>query len=281
MNRSFFSKGYSCRGASHILEDKPCQDAYSLRETETALVLAVSDGHGGESYDLSRYGAEIAVASALDAAESVSGKCSGEELYERVRADLPLEITSLWRSRVEADISEREPEFFAEKRGADKMPLVYERYGATLVVVILREDGIFCAQLGDGDILFLDEKGSVTRPITDFDEPMGVSTYSLVSSKSEQLWRFARFIPGSAPYMIFLSSDGLVNCFDYGTDEQAEDQFHRLPKSLFQKLKEAHQTDEMERVSSLLPDILERYTQDGSGDDITVLFSFAGGNDVK
>lgn len=50
-----------CRGESHKLTDKPCQDyAYSESNEELSMAI-VSDGHGGERYFRSQIGSELAV----------------------------------------------------------------------------------------------------------------------------------------------------------------------------------------------------------------------------
>lgn len=66
-----------CRGDSHLATDKPCQD-YAYSESSEKLSMAiVSDGHGGERYFRSQYGAEMAVRVTRDAI-----RCFVETMHE-------------------------------------------------------------------------------------------------------------------------------------------------------------------------------------------------------
>lgn len=52
---------YSCQGESHKSTDKPCQDYSLCYATSNGIAVAiVCDGHGGERYFRSQYGAEFA-----------------------------------------------------------------------------------------------------------------------------------------------------------------------------------------------------------------------------
>ena len=39
-----------CKGESHILSEKPCQDYAYAASSDTLSMAIVSDGHGGERY---------------------------------------------------------------------------------------------------------------------------------------------------------------------------------------------------------------------------------------
>ena len=50
---------YSCLGASHMDDEKPCQDASRSAVTDNGLTICVvSDGHGGEQYFRSDVGSK-------------------------------------------------------------------------------------------------------------------------------------------------------------------------------------------------------------------------------
>lgn len=50
-----------CKGESHILSEKPCQDyAYAASSDKLSMAI-VSDGHGGERYFRSDYGSHLLV----------------------------------------------------------------------------------------------------------------------------------------------------------------------------------------------------------------------------
>lgn len=52
---------FSCQGESHKATDKPCQDFSLSYATSSGIAVAiVCDGHGGERYFRSQYGAKFA-----------------------------------------------------------------------------------------------------------------------------------------------------------------------------------------------------------------------------
>ena len=50
-----------CPGESHKSTDKPCQDCAWAESNDSLSMAIVCDGHGGESYFRSQYGAKFAV----------------------------------------------------------------------------------------------------------------------------------------------------------------------------------------------------------------------------
>ena len=51
---------HHCQGESHKSNNKPCQDCAYAESTEELCMAIVSDGHGGERYFRSQYGAQFA-----------------------------------------------------------------------------------------------------------------------------------------------------------------------------------------------------------------------------
>ena len=51
---------HHCQGESHKSSNKPCQDCAYAESTSTWSLAIVCDGHGGERYFRSQYGAQIA-----------------------------------------------------------------------------------------------------------------------------------------------------------------------------------------------------------------------------
>lgn len=58
---------HHCQGESHKSNDKPCQDCAYAESTDRLSMAIVCDGHGGERYFRSQYGAQFATEIAKNA----------------------------------------------------------------------------------------------------------------------------------------------------------------------------------------------------------------------
>ncbi len=244
---------YRCRGSSHACRDLPCQDAVKVHWTavgsKPVLILAIADGHGGERYDLSEYGAKLAVET-MDALLIEFYKSSGgrAELFKRLRGDFPVAMGKLWRGKIESDFKER----FGEEPESD----FYKRYGSTALFALAVPEGIFLGQLGDGDIVVA-EKYSAQFPMPRHDELVGGQTYSLVSGDAKRYWQI-EMCSISCRTLILLSTDGLAN--SYINDLE----FEKFVRSLYDHL----QTFSVDALG--LENYLAFVSENGSGDDISV-----------
>lgn len=271
INNLIFSKelsyfGCSVQGASHIREGKHCQDAFEIYSeyidnTNKIIIMAVADGHGNEKYDLSKYGSEFAVKAAIDELKLIyhfsrGSKC---QIFNTLKADLPTNILKRWREAVIADIEIREEVFY--KTNSNNLKEIYKRYGTTLMIVLIVSEGIFMAQLGDGDIILVEANERVEFPIPPSQELIANETYSMTSADSTRLWKFQMYSVDQ-PVLVMLSTDGLSNSFENDTS------FAGFGTSLFRNINQYG----IERVVKEVPGFLNRASKNGSGDDITLAF---------
>lgn len=247
-----------CRGSSHQHLNMPCQDAVKMYSTvvsgKPVYILAVADGHGSSQYDLSEFGAALAVETMrcllIDLYKQSSGRA---ELFRRLKHDFPMAVVKLWRENVGRDYEQR----FLQKPSGD----FYKRYGSTALFALLVPEGIFLGQLGDGDIAVADRYG-VQFPMPRHDELVGGQTYSLVSEEAWHYWHI-RACSISQRSLILLSTDGLAN--SYINDGE----FEKFIKSLYTNL-QRFSAAELE-----LEQHLARVSVNGSGDDISVAGALA------
>ena len=143
---------------------------------------------------------------------------------------------------------------------AETRQRVLKCYGTTLSTVLVTPEFVHAAQLGDGDILRIERTGDVHAVFPAIQEQLGNATYSLCSQDAAQLWRTTlfQFQPDEA---LLLASDGLSNAFSDNA------QFHAFARSLVQRVREYGAA----RVQAALPEWLERYSAQGSGDDISLI----------
>jgi hypothetical protein len=137
-------------------------------------------------------------------------------------------------------------------------------YGATLLCVLAAETEILYLQLGDGDILAVDQNGRATRPVPEDTRLIANQTTSLCQTSAAQDFRAKHFrsSEGAPPVLILVSSDGYSNSF------QSDEDFLRLGPDYLELLR----TYGPEKVEAQLDKILPEASRKGSGDDITLGF---------
>lgn len=257
----------SCRGASHRRSNRPCQDACAIWAgsctSRPFLVAAVADGHGDRQHDLSHLGALFAVRAAVHElsfpilSSEMSLSCGEVERIVREER-IPL-IMRRWREEVLHDSSARFGPAPPESEGNGERMI--RRYGTTLLAAAVRSEWISMIRIGDGDLAILRPDGRVEFPIPDRGGLIGTVTNSLSSRDALSLWQTS-VIPREEGGLLLLATDGLSDSF--GGTESAE--FGLFLRSLGDRIAEYG----MERVSLSFPSWLERYSELGSGDDITI-----------
>jgi hypothetical protein len=243
----------SVTGASHRREGRTNQDACAIR-AGAAAVVAVADGHGSARYRHSARGAELACAVAQELGDELLGRAAelgvpalGEEL-ERDGA-LGRDVLRRWLERVQGE---------TEDEGA-------EAFGTTLIFAVLADDLSLFFQLGDGDLLVVDDGGELRAPLPEDPLLLGTSTTSLVTPDA---WAHARVAvvaaEGYRSRVVVATTDGVSSSF---TSSDGMSQFVRGIERLVMGA-------EPSLVEERLHGVLERYTAGGSGDDVTVVVAW-------
>jgi serine/threonine protein phosphatase PrpC len=251
--------GKSVLGATHKLNNKPCQDAFFVQEGRAGgvgyVIVCAADGHGSARCPYSDEGSEAAVVVAAELLASILD--NNDKAFVNLDAHkeiwLPKQLEEHWKTQVRA--------IHNEKNRDAETPFAYELYGTTLLALVLTQDFAFALQIGDGDILAVTPDTPPSRLIPSV-EAAGNETESLCMENSWQYVRTRIFpVQSEIPYMFWLSTDGYVNSFteDAGFLQAGTDIFN---------LWNEHGKD---YVESQLPDWLARSSQKGSGDDITVV----------
>ncbi|MBP3887555.1 MAG: protein phosphatase 2C domain-containing protein [Cellulosilyticum sp.] len=246
-------------GAMHTKVQAPCQDAISYQWMgENGLICAIADGHGSLRCPYSKEGAQLATKVATKLMRQMVKHHSEEALYTLLKQtgeiQFPKLVEQRWKEAVKYQhlIKEREP------LEGKKM---YELYGTTLMLLYVTTSFIFSIQIGDGDIVCIDETG-VVQYIGEAPKTYGVETHSLCEN---QCWRYFKVIckPITNYFnkkLFLMSTDGYANSFVTTED------FFKAVKDYLSIV----QSEQEPLLRKALPQWLEETTRLGSGDDITL-----------
>jgi Protein phosphatase 2C len=283
--------GESVLGASHERTNLPNQDAiqwypagYPNLGKGPPLILAVSDGHGSPRNFRSDIGAKVAVDTATRVfrelfVEGDLGKERDKAIAIKDIAQnfwLPQKLVRDWKQAVEKHWQETPVpdtdeawQRVVDKDGQPAVAAIKKHpeiaYGATLLVVLVKDSFILYLQLGDGDILCVDSKSKVTRPLQRDPRLIANETTSLCMPDAWKEFQIVlqQYPQGEAdkmPALILVSTDGYAN--SYSTEEV----FLKIGQDYLRMIRE----EGAERVARKLEEFLKETSSGGSGDDITL-----------
>ena len=268
--------GESVQGASHIRKGLPNQDSMLWEPKDSVsdeyAILAVSDGHSGARSFRSDLGSKKAVESATTVftkAYRVYKKHGLEKAKEYLEKVAAKRILSDWTARIYDDlidnpIKKEEIEKLIEKKDKSAAYAVYKNnkvvYGATLLASLITEEFIFYLRLGDGDIVVLNEN---PENIFKNDEKLGDETLSLCLSSALQNFEVSfQKIKDEPPIIVMLSTDGLSNSYS------KQEGFFQIIEDISEQMQESGPA-KLEKLDN----DLNHASQNGSGDDITLVFA--------
>lgn len=283
-NTAWRAIGSSVRGASHVREDRPNQDALLLDAPAgaaahgSAAFAAVADGHGGARHFRSAVGSGLAVQAAREVLMASAASFESADAAARVQMaalELPQRIVGRWVEMARAElaavpITEAEWALLEEREGAEGQAQVRAdpllAYGATLLAALATPSCLLLCQLGDGDTLLVAADGSTSRPLPADERLAGNFTTSICRAGAESDFRCV-VLEGAAakPALVLLSTDGYANSFRTDAD-------YLKVGGDFLTLLQGH---DLADVARQLPGILEHASSHGSGDDITLALMVA------
>jgi serine/threonine protein phosphatase PrpC len=261
--------GESVRGASHKRApgDKECQDSHICTRGETGAgncyILAIADGHGSDACPYSKNGSMVAVSVFAklmrECCANYSGNIDSMQTFLNREGETKIAraIDTEWKRRVLKTHAERKRDASLEDAA------IYRQYGSTLAGLLVAPGFIFAFQIGDGNIVFLNDSG--LAQVTPADKQLGVETHSLSGGDA---WKKAvsvtkrRDICEGAPYVFMLTTDGFANSFT------SAEEYEKSCLEYFAMIKEHGALE----VAANLKKWLEETSEMGCGDDITALF---------
>jgi hypothetical protein len=213
----------SARGSVHVRDGTPPQDAVAWWPGPDAgagdgwvhraaeVVVAVSDGVGSRDCFRSDRGSYLAAMLACAmGADLLRTGVPADELAGRLMADVAVR----WRTAVQGDLAEQ-PVTADERAGvsagwSDGDPVL--AYAATLLVAVATPTALALVQLGDGDLLLVDDGGRVGCPMPADPSSVAGSTSSLARADAAAVARTA-LVDAGAVAAALLATDGYGNAF--------------------------------------------------------------------
>lgn len=269
--------GASVRGANHVRQNIRNQDFYKWKLAdeagdENSFVISFADGHGSEKYFRSHIGAQFAVETANEVLYQFALSYTNLPFshIETEAQRLPNLILKQWHREVEADwaaneLLDSEKEWLGSHASAKKdiddnlaIP-----YGTTLIAVLVTRRFILYCQVGDGNVLTVANDGTCVEPVPHDERNFANEAVSLCNARPNDFQLHIEQLGTKPPALILLATDGYVNSFRdiHGFYKVATDMWNIIA---------TNGEDGLRMVANSLEGWLERSTQLGSGDDISV-----------
>jgi len=287
-----YTFGRSVIGAAHIRSGTVCQDSFLTATIGKNLILSVADGHGSAaaefSHDGSRIAAEVFCRVMAEYAENYKESLRGQA-REKLSAIMKTEgyqsntdrlihflnregqtkvaqtISEEWKKSVAEYHEEQGREDCLNEDGSFDEALLLRKYGSTLLGLFVSGGFVFAYQLGDGDIVRIDDNAIET--LVESEKLLGVETHSIGKPAS---WQSAHSKTmridkkGGLPYAYILTSDGFSNSYP------SEEEFRKALRGYFDAMKEHGAQAVEENLEGWLAETSEK----GCGDDITMVASY-------
>ncbi len=265
---NFWPFNLSKQGATHIKNNKICQDAsFSFRD-EKKVIVVVCDGHGGEDYIRSDVGAKFAADITGKLMQEFLDKITFVEIKEKnneLLVDLQNDIIQTWNEAVLSHYRENvftvaDLENVSEKyyKNYEKGKNVENAYGTTLVAFGMTSEFCFGLHIGDGKCVVVDTKGGFSEPIPWDSRCFLNATTSLCDDNA--LVNFRNYFSKELPIAVFLSTDGIDDSFN-----SSEVLYNFYKTILYSFARES-----FEQAVEDLEDYLPRLSAKGSGDDVSL-----------
>ena len=207
----------SARGSTHETRHLPNQDNAGSQAVGQAggVVAAVADGHGAGRHFRSATGSLLAVRAALTVMERLAAEAGDRwdaEAADTLRRQLPQAIVTRWRELVAGHLAGHpytadEQAALDAKGDGPEIP-----YGSTLLVGLVADGWLVCAQIGDGDMLAVQPDGAAWFPVGGDERLDGLHTTSLCQRRAVASFRTAAHDLRAEPLLALqLSTDGYGN----------------------------------------------------------------------
>lgn len=269
----------SVHGKKYKERGLPCQDFSAAMEFGGVQAIAIADGHGGKDYFLSDAGAQLAVSTAF---EQIKIFCEDltEQFSDNGIRNFEFSLWDEWLKAVKKDWGERN--IFDEPRWqnvSDKYKARFTSdenyipvaYGATLICAVSIGSQVLVVQIGDGSCVILQRGGEFKVPVPPDDENFANVTASLCDADAYKKFRHVVLDCDEnsplAPTAIFLSTDGLDDCYPIYENEK------HLYKLYAEVILDSVITAGFARTQEeLRGELLPYLTERGSNDDISLAY---------
>lgn len=222
-------------GGKYAMRGFRCQDSSGSCTKNGIQIVAVADGHGADDCFRSEIGASIAIDTVFCEALPLLYDESLPFSEHGIR-NFKYRLWQSWREAVKRDwdsrlaLEDKEPRYelvsekYKQRYQDESDKYLYTAYGTTLLAAIAIENELLLLQIGDGSAVVLCANGLFNLPVPRDEENYLNVTTSLSEQEADQKIRHAVLSLDKAsctcPVAVFLSSDGVDDCFPaYGNEE--------------------------------------------------------------
>ena len=277
----------SAIGPKYASRNWECQDSSGAIEFDNVQAVAVADGHGGGDYFRSQIGAKLAIEVLFNQLKNFFNVNDDTENFSDTGIkNFKYNFVNEWRNAVKKDwydrlsdgktlgegeiryesVSEKYKARYTSDNPAVVEKYLYVAYGTTLICAVSIGTQILTLQIGDGTCVLLKRNGEFSLPIPPEEENFLNMTVSLCDDDSVLKIRHA-VINCKNTAAIFLSTDGLDDCFPYYQNEEHLYKFY-ADVIIDSIIKRFFLTTENEIREQLLPGL----TKKASKDDISLAY---------
>ena len=252
--KAIFSR---CRGASHEVSGKVCQDYCQAEVTDSYTIGVVSDGHGGDRYFRSDVGSKSAVEATLECVREFV-QTADESLF----SDAP--FTQCGTVAAEREKLPEQVAAFEKTDSAGHRTGIEQTYGCTLMCFARTKSYWFAFHIGDGKCVALSvDSGRIesSEPVPWDEKCFRNVTTSLCDPEALDKFRYCYGGTDTLPLAVFLGSDGIDDSLPDPAD-MANFYVNIL------KLLGRYSTDAAQKE---LDDTLPALSRRGSKDDMSVV----------
>ena len=275
----------SVAGVKYLKKGWMCQDSSGKLDFDGGQIIAIADGHGSSNCFRSQIGSKIAVDLILQMAKSACESRS-DTFSETGIKNFKYNFWNAWRESVKNHWEDNAPDdseiryksvsekYLARFNSNDKSIVeryLYTAYGTTLICAISIETQILILQIGDGTAVMLNKSGEFSIPVPP--EPSDFLNVTTSLSEENAFQKIRHVVIDCSdnnpniPVAIFLSSDGVDDCFEYHENEKHLYKFYS-DTILENMTRVGYESTAAEVVDELLPFM----TQKSSNDDISLAY---------
>ncbi|HEX7207235.1 MAG TPA: PP2C family serine/threonine-protein phosphatase [Nitrososphaeraceae archaeon] len=281
--------GKSLKGAIHSRSGYSNQDSIQWKQSDVSntIIMSIADGHGSDMHFRSKVGAQFAVKTAVETLFELFHNQPLEinnvsQVKDIIRYSIPRLLVHNWMDRVQNHVekhpfSKNEIDLILKNKGSLILEKIINNpkiaYGSTLLTAVITKNYFIFFQLGDGNILIVDNDKNVRNMFStrnnDLDEKPSIEsiihTESLCMDDSWLEFKTGIYdFHALKPKLILLSTDGYYNSFNNTSG------FLKIGLDYLALLEELGYS----YLSQNLYNILRQTSIEGSGDDITVGFMY-------
>lgn len=285
--------GASIGGIGHTSEHKSNQDSIDwIHSIQQGIgILSVADGHGSDTYFRSKIGSKIATKIATRTmykffTEYPLNSTTFSGIRDIIRYSIPRLLVRNWNEEVvrhhqKHPFTNHELQKLSDKKNSVFVNKIISNpqtaYGSTLITAVLTRNYLFLFQLGDGNILIVDDCRNIELPFDEKRETREEShtinplnyTNSLCMNSSWLEFKVRTYSKYDLnAKLILLATDGYYNSF------RNEVGFNKIGTDYLEILDDRGH----EYMQNKLKFFLTETSLNGSGDDITLGYLYKKNN---